>query len=98
MPLNREVHVLGCDSIPIVDHLDPHQAATVERDVDVRGAGVDGVLEQLLHHRCRALDNLPRGDRIRHHLREAMDAGGDDHVAARSRSSASLLSAAIGES
>ena len=62
MPLDGELHVLRCDAVPIVDDVDAHQTATLERHVDPRGARVDGVLEQLLHDVARPLDHLASGD------------------------------------
>ena len=39
-------------------------AAVAQRHIDARGAGVDGVFDQLLHRRGRPLDHLAGGDAV----------------------------------
>ena len=46
----------------VIDHPDHFQPTLADRDVDPRGAGVDGVLHQLFHHARRPLDHLAGGD------------------------------------
>ena len=58
----RKGEVLALDAAPVVRDPDALDAARGEIDLDVRGASVEGVLEQLLQRRRRPLDHLPRGD------------------------------------
>ena len=51
--------------VPVVGDPDERQAALLEVDLDVPGPGVEGVLEQLLHHGGGALDHLAGGDLVR---------------------------------
>ena len=44
--------------------------ATLNLDPQPRGAGIDRVLDQLLHHRGRSLHDLARGDLIDQRVRE----------------------------
>ena len=48
----------------VIGDRDQRLAAFLEGDVDARGAGVDRVLDQFLDRRCRALDDLARGDAV----------------------------------
>ena len=48
----------------VVGDADPPPAAAVGEDVDPAGAGVDGVLHQLLDHARRALDHFAGGDAV----------------------------------
>ena len=52
----------GVDAAAVVDDADEGDAALVGLDRDARGAGVEGVLDQLLDDGGRALDHLARGD------------------------------------
>ena len=62
VPLHRERQVGGGDAAAVVDDLDQLDAAALDRDADAGRAGVDGVLDQLLDDRDRALDHLAGGD------------------------------------
>ena len=48
-------------------------AAVVQHDVDARRAGVDRVLDQFLHRRRRALDDLAGGDAVDQDRRQETD-------------------------
>src|SRR5258708_38416056 len=48
----------------VVGDADPPPAAAVGEDVDPAGAGVDGVLDQLLDHAGRTFDHLACGDAV----------------------------------
>ena len=52
----------GGDAAAVVDDLDQLDTATTDRHPDPGGAGIDGVFDQLLDDRNRALDHLPGGD------------------------------------
>ncbi|MNC94749.1 hypothetical protein D3C83_116850 [compost metagenome] len=62
MPSQREGQVLGRDSRAVVLDLDAPHAAFFQRHGDGAGAGIEAVLEQLLQHRGRALDDLAGRD------------------------------------
>ena len=75
MPLQRQQGVFARHAATVVAHLDPLLAAVFEQDLDRVGAGVDGVLHQLLDHRCGPLDDLAGGNLIHQLIRENADAG-----------------------
>ena len=64
MPLNRQAGVLGLHPFAVVFDPDQLLAAELYDDNDPPGAGVDRVLDQLLDHRCRALDHFAGGDLV----------------------------------
>src|SRR5262249_25408581 len=57
-----EQRVVRREPAAVVAHRDPLDAALDEADVHVARAGIEGVLNELLHHRRRTLDHLARGD------------------------------------
>ena len=65
---------VGRDAAAVVRDVDQRLAALFDRNVDVTGAGVEGIVEELAHHRGRALDHLARGDLAADLRREAPDA------------------------
>jgi len=62
--LHAEVQVLGRHAVPVI--LDQHaaDAALLQLHADLAGAGVEGVLHQLLHHGGRTLHHLAGGDAV----------------------------------
>jgi hypothetical protein len=60
MAREREAQVVARDAVAVVLHLDAPHAAFVERHADAACVRIEAVLEQLLQHRCRALDHFPR--------------------------------------
>src|SRR5271156_1285654 len=64
MALDRETQLLLCHAGAIVGDRDQRLAALLEDNVDARSAGIDGVLDQFLDRRRRALDDLARGDAV----------------------------------
>jgi hypothetical protein len=58
----RERELVAFDALAIVLDDDLPHAATGELDRDLRGAGVERVVDQLAHHRGRPLDHLAGGD------------------------------------
>ena len=64
MALDRQRQLLGRHAEPVIDHLDQIAPAVLEGHLDARGAGIDGVLHQLLHRRSRPLDDLAGGDAV----------------------------------
>ncbi len=61
---HRERQVLARDAAAVVGDADALDAAVLEVDVDLRGAGVERVLEQLLQRRRRPLDDFAGGDLV----------------------------------
>ena len=61
MAKHRERKLLRCDASAIVDYFHQVDAAAFETHTDARGAGIDGVLDELLHNRRGALDDLACG-------------------------------------
>src|SRR5687767_13727749 len=64
MTLKCKDGVVASHPFTVVAH--PHQTSPSEFDVDheARRSGVDGILDELLYHRRRALDDLAGGDLI----------------------------------
>ncbi len=60
--LERQGQLLGRDAAAVVLHHDGAHAAAHELDIDLAGAGVQGVVHQLAHHGGRALHHLASGD------------------------------------
>jgi DNA mismatch repair ATPase MutL len=60
-------------AVSIVDHADHPLAAHLGFDAHGLSTGVQGVLEQFLHDRCRTLHDFPRSDLVRHSLRQYAD-------------------------
>jgi hypothetical protein len=60
--LKSQLDLVGGDAVAVIRDQDAVGAAALDLDLDVAGAGVQRVLDQLLHHRRGALDDLPGGD------------------------------------
>jgi hypothetical protein len=58
----RERKFVALNATAVVSHEDALDAPRLQAQLDARGAGVDGVLDQFLDHRGRALDHLARGN------------------------------------
>jgi hypothetical protein len=74
VPLDREPRVLRGHPLAIV--LDAHEAlaAELDRHRDTGGAGVEGVLHELLHDRGGTLDDLAGGNLVGQFRRQSLDA------------------------
>ena len=48
----------------VINDRDQRLTTFPESDVDARRIGIDRILDQLLDRRCRALDDLARGDAV----------------------------------
>jgi hypothetical protein len=64
MTFKRQQRVVAAHPGAIVSHRDPGDAALADRYADLCRLRVQGVLDQLLHDRGRALDDLARSDLI----------------------------------
>ena len=56
--------IVGRHSRTVVAHANQFAPAIFERNLDDGGAGIDGILDELLHDRRRAFDDLAGGDLI----------------------------------
>ncbi len=70
----RQPGFLGRHTAAVVHHADEPPPARLDLDIDAVGAGVDGILGELLDHRGRPLDHLTSRDLVREGLRQHVDA------------------------
>ncbi len=73
MPLHGQGQVVAAHAVPVIDDLDPLDAAAGQDHGDAGGAGVERVLDQLLDRGGWALDHLAGGDAVHQALGEAAD-------------------------
>ena len=73
MPRERDQRVVRRHALPVVAHGDQLEPAGREPYLDVLGARVERVLDQLLHDRGRPLDHLAGGDLSLHRRRQDRD-------------------------
>jgi hypothetical protein len=71
----RASGVGALDAAPVVGHADPLDAAFVERDGNRPRTRVQAVLQQLLHHRGRSLDDLAGRDLADQRIGKKVDRG-----------------------
>ena len=64
MAFDRQRQVLRSHADAIVRDADQALSATPEGHVDLAGASVYGILDELLHHARRAFDHLARRDAV----------------------------------
>jgi hypothetical protein len=72
--LDREGEVLRAHAAAVVDDADELAPARLDPHLDGARAGVDGVLDELLHGRGRPLDDLAGGDAVDEDRVEPADA------------------------
>jgi hypothetical protein len=65
MPLDTQPRIVRIHADAVVFDADDSLPPVVDGDDDPRGAGIDGVFDELLHDRRRALDDLAGGDLVR---------------------------------
>ena len=75
MPFQRQGKFVRRQAAAIILEGDPLQAAVLDRDGDVPGAGIERVFHKLLHRRCRAFDDFARRDAVDHLRRQPEDHG-----------------------
>ena len=75
MALQRQERVVGRHATPVVDHAHERQPALLHVDLHLPSAGIEGVLDELLHDRGGALHHLACGDLVHEPGREYLDAG-----------------------
>ena len=76
MALDRELEVGTAHAAAVVGDADQPAAAAVGCDFDAAGAGIERVLDELLHHARRTLDHLAGGDFVDRGLGKAADGHG----------------------
>src|SRR5262249_58617700 len=69
-----EVDLLCAHAGAVVGDADEVPAGVPELDADGAGVGVEGVLDELLHHRGRPLDDLAGGDLVHQVIWQPADA------------------------
>ena len=74
MPFEGQQCVVAVHPLAIIRNANQAPSAGFHLDADTRGAGVEGVLEQLLHDRSGTVDHLAGGDLIGHLVRKNSDA------------------------
>ena len=73
MALDRERQLVGAHAAAVIGDRDQCLTAVAKRHLDAVGAGVDGVFDQFLDRRRRALDHLARGDAVDENGRQLAD-------------------------
>ncbi len=73
LALERQKRVLFRHAAPVVLHGNELASARRNGDADVLCAGVQGVFDEFLDDRSRSLDDLSRGDLVRHVERQHVD-------------------------
>jgi len=73
--LDREVEIVRRHAASVIDDADQPPAAGLDRDLDGPRPGIDGVLDEFLHGRGRALHDLAGRDAVDEHGIEAADGG-----------------------
>ena len=56
--------ILAVDTIAVVAYAHQLDATGFQFDIDTTGSGIKRILDQLLDHGCRALDDLARCDLV----------------------------------
>ena len=64
MTENGGRQIVGAHARAVVHHTDFLGPGLLDRDIDLCGAGIERILDQLLDHRGRAFDHLPRRDLV----------------------------------
>ncbi len=71
--LDRQQRIVGLHPVAVVLDADLLLAAELDVNQQPPGAGVDGVLDQFLDHRCGPLDHFPGGNLVGQVARKARD-------------------------
>ena len=99
VPLHGEGEIGRVHPGAVIGDLDAVDPAAGERHGNAAGTGIERVLDQLLHHRRRALDHLAGGDAVDQRLGQQPDGGtgsggrrlGQHHAATLSRRGAGRI-------
>ena len=66
MALEAEHRLVRRHSASVVDDLDQGPSRILDHDRDLVSICIDCIFHELLHHGCRSLDDLSRGDHVRY--------------------------------
>ena len=80
MALQRELRVFPIHARAVVAHANQRLAAVLQLDPDGVRAGIERVLDELLHDRTRTLDDFAGRDLIGDIPREQLDARTREHA------------------
>ncbi len=78
MAIDRQREIGKGHAVAIIGDADPPPAATIGKNVDPAGAGIDGVFHQFLDHARGALDHFAGGDAVDDLFGELADGHGGD--------------------
>src|SRR3546814_3078940 len=70
MARHRQRQFLGREPGTIITNADQAYPALLQIDIQPRGAGIEGILDQFLDHRGRTFDDLTRRDLVDQHRSE----------------------------
>ena len=73
VPLEAETRVIERHALAVVDDLDEGAPGILDHELDLGGAGVDGVLQQLLDHGGGPLHYLAGRNLVRHRIGQQSD-------------------------
>jgi hypothetical protein len=91
VPLQRKQRIVTQHTAAVVGDADQAPAAAFGFHADVVSAGVERVLEQLLHHGSRTFDHLSGGDLVGDLVAENVDAAHAEKGGRRERARLSIL-------
>ena len=74
MALKGQQGIVAHHAAAVVGDANELAPPALDRDHDAARAGVERILQQLLHHRCRPIDDLAGGDLVGHLVGEYVDA------------------------
>ena len=80
MAIDRKRQILRAHAVPVVADADQPPPARPDDDLNAARPGVERVLDQLLHHGGRTLDDLACGDAIDKHRVETADRCGGRQI------------------
>ena len=83
MPLDRKREIGPRHALAVVGDANQPPAAAVGEHVDAARAGIERVLDQLLHHARRTLDHLAGGDAVDDGFGKLADGHGDSFAELR---------------
>jgi hypothetical protein len=70
MPFKGEERLITGHATSIITNTNTVVSARFQRDKDIDSSGVDGVVNELSHHRGGTLNNLTGGDLVDNYIRE----------------------------
>ena len=66
MPFEAKHGLIRRHSASVVNDLDERTSCVLDDHGHLVRTGIDGILDELLHHGRRSLDDLSRGDHVRY--------------------------------